>query len=530
MKFQSIGHWIEHTAAHAPADHGLVFAGVPTSFRALHKAVNFVAHWYRNRSLGRGDVVGLYLPNCPEIVQAHLAHMRLGAVTLPLNTAYRGAELAYILADAGAVAVVTDADGAGVIQSVRGDLPRLRDVIVVEEEGVTHLEGALMFPVPQYTLMEDTPDELPPLPIDPRVGPDDVAMILYTSGTTGRPKGAPLTHRNIMANLAGVIEAWRIGMADRFLLTLPLFHAHGLIMGLHSALFAGCTTFVRRGFDAEEVLRELAELRCTLFMGVPTHYFRFLRSTALSALDLSSMRLFTCGSAPLDEVTWREFHKRTGHAIVERYGLSETLFNTTNPIDGPCVPGTVGVPFPGVEIRIANEQHQPLATGEAGEIQVRGDNVFGGYLNRPEANAEALRDGWFSTGDVGRIRPQDGYLEILGRIKDLIITGGYNVYPVEVEAMLLAVPGVEEVAVVGKPSQEWGETVHAVIVPSPGAHLQAEDLTRLAKRALADYKCPRSFSFVQSLPRNAMGKVQKNVLRDELAPDRAHARRAGAAR
>ena len=527
MKFQSIGHWVEHTAAHAPADHGLVFAGVFTSFRALQQDVNFAAHWYRNRGLGQGDVVGLYLPNCAEIVQAHLAHMRLGAITLPLNTAYRGAELAFILGDAGAVAVVTNAEGAAIIQSVRDKLPRLRDLIVVEEEGVTHLEGAQMFPVPQYTVMEDTPDELPILPIAPRLGPQDVAMILYTSGTTGRPKGAPLTHGNIMSNMAGVIEAWRISMADRFLLTLPLFHAHGLIMGLHSALFTGCTTFVRHGFEAEEVLQELAELRCTLFMGVPTHYFRFLRSTALSALDLSTMRLFTSGSAPLDEVTWQEFHKRTGHAIVERYGLSETLFNTTNPVDGPCVPGTVGLPFPGVEIRIVDAEGWPRPKGEAGEILVRGANVFGGYLNRPEANTEVLRDSWFATGDQGCIRPQDGYLEILGRIKDLIITGGYNVYPVEVEAMLLTVPGVEEAAVVGKPSQEWGETVHAVIVPTPGAKLDEAELTHLAKRALADYKCPRSYSFVESLPRNAMGKVQKNVLRDMLAPARDHARSTG---
>jgi malonyl-CoA/methylmalonyl-CoA synthetase len=264
------------------------------------------------------------------------------------------------------------------------------------------------------------------------------------------------------------------------------------------------------------VLWELAQNRCTLFMGVPTHYFRLLRSVKLEETDLSGMRLFTSGSAPLDEITWNSFRERTGHAIVERYGLTETLFNTTNPIEGPCVPGTVGRPFPGVELRIIDGEGRQVAQGEAGEILVRGPNVFAGYLNRPAATAEAFRDGWFATGDQGRIRPEDGYLEILGRIKDLIITGGYNVYPVEVEAVLLEQPGVEECAVVGRTDEEWGETVHAFIVPQAGATLDEATLLAEAAKRLASYKCPRSVRLVRELPRNAMGKVQKNVLRDEL--------------
>ena len=516
MTHASIAHWFAHTVATAPPENGLVFAGVHTPYAELDSQVNVVANWYQVREFRRGDVVGILLPNCPELVLAHLAHMRIGAITLPLNTAYRAAELEFILDDAKAVALVTNQEGCALVQGIRDKLPGLREIIIVEEELEPKEEGVARFPTAQYTVMEDTPEDLPRVPIAEGLGREDTAMILYTSGTTGHPKGAPLSHGNIMANMQAVLEAWRITAADRFLLVLPMFHAHGLIMGLHGTLFSGCLTFVHTRFDAEPVLWELAQNRCTLFMGVPTHYFRLLRSVKLEETDLSGMRLFTSGSAPLDEITWNSFRERTGHAIVERYGLTETLFNTTNPIEGPCVPGTVGRPFPGVELRIIDGEGRQVAQGEAGEILVRGPNVFAGYLNRPAATAEAFRDGWFATGDQGRIRPEDGYLEILGRIKDLIITGGYNVYPVEVEAVLLEQPGVEECAVVGRTDEEWGETVHAFIVPQAGATLDEATLLAEAAKRLASYKCPRSVRLVRELPRNAMGKVQKNVLRDEL--------------
>ena len=516
MTHASIAHWFARTVATAPTENGLVFAGVHTPYAELDSQVNVVASWYQARAFRKGDVVGILLPNCPELVLAHLAHMRIGAITLPLNTAYRAPELAFILDDAKAVALVTNLEGAELVRSIRDKLPGLREIIVVEEELEPKEEGVARFPTAQYTVMEDTPEDLPQVPIAEGLGPEDTAIILYTSGTTGHPKGAPLSHGNIMANMQAVLEAWRITAAERFLLVLPMFHAHGLIMGLHGTLFSGCLTFVHTSFDADAVLWELAENRCTLFMGVPTHYFRFLRSVNLEKTDLSGMRLFTSGSAPLDEMTWNAFHEQTGHAIVERYGLTETLFNTTNPLAGPCVPGTVGTPFPGVAVRIIDGEGNAVAPGEAGEILVRGPGVFTGYLNRPSATAEAFRDGWFATGDQGRIRPADGYLEILGRIKDLIITGGYNVYPVEVEAVLLQLPGVEECAVVGKPDKEWGETVQAFIVPQPGSTLDQETILAAAAEQLAAYKCPRGVHVVQELPRNAMGKVQKNVLRSEL--------------
>jgi len=568
-----------HPASSAPADHGIVFEERHWSFAAIARRAEGVAAWMRARGIGRGHVVAICLPTRMEIPFAHLAAQRLGAITLPLNTAYTADELAFILADAAARLLVTDRRGCDVLASIRAQLPALRDVVLVEDSEPPPT-GTIPFPEPHPPASSSRSEEgitgpHPPAPSPwgegesgraggqgrgsspllgrgvPRaagrgeagaeshppalppwgegVKAEDIAMIMYTSGTTGRPKGAQITHRNITANLRAILETWRITAADRFLLTLPLFHAHGLVMGLHATIFSGCTTFLRARYDADEVLRELAQRRCTLFMGVPTHYFRFLKSPELDRVDLSAMRLFTSGSAPLDATTFAEFERRTGHPILERYGLTETLFNTGNPYDralGPRLPGTVGLPFPGVQVSIHALQDgadggtagAELKQGEEGEIWVCGPNVFKGYLNRPEATAEAMQDGWFRTGDLGRLRQENGYLEILGRAKDLIITGGYNVYPAEVEAVLVALPGVDEAAVIGKPSPEYGETVHAVIAPKPGATLDPDALLAECGRHIAKYKVPRSVEIVPHLPRNAMGKVQKQVLREQSKP------------
>jgi len=516
--FSTVAHWFAHTVHNAPAQNGIVFAGVRYGYRDIARQVNLVAGWYGDRELQKGDVVALYLPNCMELVYAHFANMRLGLVTLPMNPAYQADELAYILDDAGARVVVTDRTGVQRLRELQGRLPHLRDVVVVDEGGRS-VPGEDVLPFPEED--EETPTVIPEVDIEPTLQPEDTAIILYTSGTTGRPKGAVLSHKNICANMAAAIDAWEITAQERFLLTLPLFHAHGLILGLHGgAVFPGSLTVLHRKFDAEEALRDIRTHRCTMFYGVPTLYFRLLRSPLLDRQQVASMRLFTSGSAPLNETTWREFKERTGYEIVERYGLSETLFNTTNPLHGARVPGTVGQPFPGVEVRIVDKSGHAVPKGQAGEVSVRGDNVFKGYLNRPEATGEVLsEDGWFATGDMGRIRTEDGYLEILGRIKELIITGGYNVYPKEVESCLLEYNGVEECAVVGLPSEEWGETVHAVVVPKPGAQLDAEPLIEHAKQHLAPYKCPRSVTVAESLPRNAMGKVQKQVLKEQMQQD-----------
>jgi malonyl-CoA/methylmalonyl-CoA synthetase len=503
----TIPRWFHQTASGASPNAGIVFESRHYRLPEIAALADRLARWMASRGIASGDVVALYLPTRIEIVCSHLAAMKLGAITLPLNTAYTGEELAFILADAGAKLIVSDQRGWSVLAPIRASLLALRDIALVKEADATPPPGTQLLPE-LHSLAGD-----PALPESP-AKPGDVAMILYTSGTTGRPKGAQLTHRNITSNLAGILNTWRITAADRFLLALPLFHAHGLILGLHSTLFSGCLTFLRARFDAEEVLRELASLRCTLYMGVPTHYFRFLKHPALTHLNLSSMRLFTSGSSALDAATFQEFRAKSGHAILERYGLTETLFNSGSPYDGERKPGTVGVPFPDVEISIQDQDGRPLAQGEEGEICIRGPNVFKGYLNRPDATAEAMREGWFRTGDLGRLRREDGYLEILGRAKDLIITGGYNVYPAEVEAVLMGMPGVDEAAVIGKPSQEYGETVHAFIVTKPGYKLEPETLLAEAGKHLAKYKVPRSIDLVTTLPRNAMGKVQKQVLRE----------------
>jgi len=499
--------WFQQTVARGGADSGIVFEARHHRLPELAGWAAQLAQWMGSRGVGPGDVVGLYLPTRMEIVAAHLGAMLRGAVTLPLNTAYTGDELAYILSDASAKLVITDQRGWSALAPVRAQLPKLELVALPDEPDSPLPPGTERLPAHHKA---DAETRMPGSPAKP----EDVAMILYTSGTTGRPKGAQLTHRNITSNLASIIQAWRITSADRFLLTLPLFHAHGLILGLHSALFSGCLTFLRARFDAEEVLRELAALRCTLYMGVPTHYFRFLKLPILSQLNLSGMRLFTSGSSALDSATFHAFRARSGHSILERYGLTETLFNTGNPYEGDRKPGTVGLPFPGVEVSIQDDQGTALAQGDEGEICIRGPNVFKGYLNRPEASAEAMREGWFRTGDVGRFRREDGYLEILGRAKDLIITGGYNVYPAEVEAVLMAIPSVEEASVIGRPSEEYGETVHAVVVPKAGYKPDPESLMAEAAKHLAKYKVPRSIDIVPALPRNAMGKVQRRVLRE----------------
>jgi malonyl-CoA/methylmalonyl-CoA synthetase len=503
----TIPRWFHQTASAGSSNAGIVFESRHYRLPEIAAWADRLAQWMASHGIAAGDVVALYLPTRMEIVCAHLAAMELGAITLPLNTAYTGDELEFILGDAAAKLVVSDQRGWSVLAPIRARLPALREIALVEEPGASPPPEALTMPELHVLGAARA------MPTSP-AKPEDVAMILYTSGTTGRPKGAQLTHRNITSNLAGILNAWRISNEDRFLLALPLFHAHGLILGLHTTLFAGCLTFLRARFDAEEVLRELASLRCTLYMGVPTHYFRFLKSAALPQLNFSTMRLFTSGSSALDAATFQAFRAKSGHAILERYGLTETLFNSGNPYDGERKPGTVGLPFPGVEISIRDLEGRPAGRGVEGEICVRGPNVFKGYLNRPDATAEAMRGGWFRTGDLGRFRDDDGYLEILGRAKDLIITGGYNVYPAEVEAALMALSGVDEAAVIGKPSEEYGETVHAFVVTKAGYKLNAEGLMEEAAKHLAKYKVPRSIDLVTTLPRNAMGKVQKQVLRE----------------
>jgi malonyl-CoA/methylmalonyl-CoA synthetase len=361
-------------------------------------------------------------------------------------------------------------------------------------------------------LVEGLEDEPPATAIAP-VADDDLAALLYTSGTTGRSKGAMLTHRNLASNALTLVDAWGFSEADVLLHVLPLYHVHGLFVAFNTVLLAGARLIFLPRFDAAQAAEMLP--RATVLMGVPTYYTRLLAEEGLSQERCAGIRLFVSGSAPLLEDTFRQFEARTGHRILERYGMTETGMSTSNPLSGERRPGTVGPPLAEVEVRVADEAGRILGPGEIGVLEVRGPNVFKGYWRMPDKTAEAFRaDGFFITGDLARI-DEAGYVAIVGRAKDLIISGGLNVYPKEVESVIDDVAGVIESAVIGLPHPDFGEAVAAVVVPADGAGLGEAAVIAAVRERLAGFKVPKRVWFAPALPRNAMGKVQKNALREQ---------------
>jgi malonyl-CoA/methylmalonyl-CoA synthetase len=426
--------------------------------------------------LGPGDRVLMSAGASIDLVVAHLAALRAGLVVLPANTAYLERELAHLVRDARpSLAVVDDAQRARWVEDA-----------AVEPLVVTGPDLAL-------------PDGPDPAWLD-GVGPDDPALLAYTSGTTGAPKGALLSHGNLLSSVEALGLAWRWTPEDRLVLPLPLFHMHGLGVALHGTLTAGASAVLRPSFDAVDTLEAVDQHRATLFFGVPTMWSRLAGTGRMH--ELAPLRLGVSGSAPLDPGLHATIAEATGHHLIERYGMTETVILASNPYDGDRRAGTVGFPIPGVELRLH---------AETGEIEARGPNVFDGYWQRPEANATSFRDGWFATGDVGSL-DDDGYLRIVGRTKELIISGGYNVYPREVEDVLRTHPAVHDAAVVGLPHPEWGEQVVAV-VEGPGDGADEAALLALARAELAAYKRPKRIVFVDALPRNALGKVVKADVR-----------------
>ncbi len=442
-----------------------------------------------------------------EALLLYLAVLRAGHVFLPLNTAYQEAELAYFIGNAEPAVVVCAPRNFGWIAQLAFRAGVSHVFTLGDDRRGTLLDRAAFQPRSQQPASR---------------GPDDLAAILYTSGTTGRSKGAMLSHGNLASN-AEVLHrawAWREGRTlprherDVLIHALPIFHVHGLFVACHGALRAGAKMLWFNRFDAGAVVARLPE--ASVFMGVPTLYVRLLAEPGLDAARCRAMRLFVSGSAPLLLETFREFQSRTGHTILERYGMSETVMLTSNPYApaGARRGGTVGPALPGVGLRIVGERGQPLAAGEIGGIEVRGPNVFKGYWRMPEMTADDFTPVlWFKTGDVGRM-DDDGYVTIVGRSKDLVITGGYNVYPAEVEGFLNELPGVAESAVVGVPHHDFGEAVVAVLVPRPGAALEPAAVQAALKGRIAGFKVPKAVIVTPELPRNAMGKVQKNLLRE----------------
>jgi malonyl-CoA/methylmalonyl-CoA synthetase len=448
-----------------------------------------------------GDRVAVQVEKSAEALLLYLATARVGAVYLPLNTAYTAGEIRYFLGDAEPTLFVCRPELAEPMRALAAEVgvPRVE---TLGEKG----DGSLM---------EKARDARPDF-ADMSRGTDDLAAILYTSGTTGRSKGAMLSHGNLVSNAEALRDYWRFTAEDRLLHALPIFHTHGLFVATNITLIAGGSLILLPRFDADEVIRLLP--RATAMMGVPTFYTRLLGRPDFTRELVSHIRLFVSGSAPLSAETHKEFQARTGHAILERYGMTETNMNTSNPYDGERIPGAVGFPLPGVEVRITDpDSGRPLSQGEVGMIEVRGPNVFKGYWRMPEkTRAEFREDGYFISGDLGFIDDK-GYVRISGRGKDLIISGGFNVYPAEVEGAIEALPGVAECAVIGVPHPDFGEGVLAVAIPKPGAALDERAMQKALGSELAKYKLPKRIFVTDSLPRNAMGKVQKKDLREQYA-------------
>ena len=446
-----------------------------------------------------GDRVAGQLEKSPEGYMLWLATARLGAAWLPLNMAYQPAEVEYFLRDAEPRVLVCDPAQA----EARRELARscgVAEVLTLGADGRGTLAGRAAAEPPDFATV-------------PRAG-DDLAAILYTSGTTGRSKGAMLTHRNLFQNGDAVARAWGFTRSDALLHALPLFHTHGLFISSNCAILTGSRMLFQRRFDVDRVIDALP--RATVLMGVPTFYTRLLDSPRFDRAACRTIRLFVSGSAPLLAETSRAFAERTGQVPLERFGMTEAVVVTTNPLHGERRPGSVGLPVEGVELRIADAEDRPLPHGETGMIQIRGPAIMKGYWRNPEKTAEELAPGgWFRTGDLG-VQDAGGYVSIVGRAKDLVISGGYNVYPKEVELAIDALPGVVESAVIGVPHRDLGEAVTAVVVRRDPA-LDADAVIRALKTQLASYKVPKQVHFEDELPRNAMGKVLKTTLRQRYA-------------
>lgn len=493
----------------------LFFEGQALSYGQLRADVARFADALIRTGLRAGERVALFLGNSPAFVAAYLGtHLARGIVVL-VNTQYRQVELSHILNDATVRVCVTGPTGLDTLLPL--SVPTLETVILVDEG----LHQSIARPDTSPVSILPFADFLASGSVAATLSMPEAetpALIGYTSGTTGLAKGALLLHRNLLANIRALTTAWHWTSTDRLLLVLPLFHAHGLMVGMHGTLFTGGSVILRQKFEAQDVLDTLKrESSVTLFFGVPTMYVRLLAEVERLGAPERPLRLYVSGSAPLSAQVFTDFARVFGQPILERYGMTETIMNMTNPYEGERRAGTVGMPFPGQEARVVDVQtRQLLPPGEIGEIEVRGPHVFAGYWQRLDATAEAFAEsGWFKTGDLGW-RSADGYYTITGRARELIISGGYNIYPREIEDVLSRHPAVAEVAVLGRPDPEMGEKVVAAIVPKAEQSADPVAIIAFCREHLASYKKPRHVVFVDTLPRNALGKVQKHLLADRL--------------
>ncbi|WP_170770699.1 malonate--CoA ligase [Ruegeria lacuscaerulensis] len=469
------------------------------SYDAFLKRTAQVAHVLQNNGVSPGDRIVVQAPKLADTIALYAASVQAGAVYLPLNTAYTLAELDYFIADAQPAMIVCDSTNETEVGKLAARFGAKLLTLGGDTSSLSHEADAQPHEF-------ETVDR----------APDDLAALLYTSGTTGRSKGAMLSHQNLLSNAQALVGLWGITNDDRLVHALPIFHTHGLFVAMNTSLLAGARVRLMQKFDLGAILDELP--KSTLLMGVPTFYTRLLADDRFTKEITGNMRLFVSGSAPLLAETHQAFETRTGHRILERYGMTETNMNTSNPYSGERRAGTVGMALPGIEVIVTHTKTgEPLPPGEVGMIEVRGPNVFKGYWQMPEKTAEELREnGFFITGDLGQFS-EDSYLSIVGRSKDLIITGGYNVYPKEIEEILNDIDGVLESAVFGVPDNDFGEAIIAALVIEPSVKLEADQIAETIRDKLSRFKHPRRYEFVSELPRNTMGKVQKNVLRERYA-------------
>ena len=443
-----------------------------------------------------GDRVAVQVDKCWEALALYLGCLRAGLVLLPLNTGYQRSELSYFFDDAEPSVIVCRPESVENVAALRPDAV----VLTLSSGGGTLLDRAADQPVAFE-------------PVASR--PDDLAAIVYTSGTTDRSKGAMLTHRNLASNALALVDCWGFTRGDVLLHALPIYHIHGLFVAAHCALLSGSRMLWLAKFDPQQV-RALMP-RATVMMGVPTFYTRLLADPTFGADDCRTLRVIISGSAPLLPDVFHEFQRRTGSTLLERYGMSETGINTSNPLDGERIAGSVGPPVPGVSVRVVDAEGRPCATGQVGNIELKGPNVTPGYWRKPEKTREEFTgDGYFRSGDLGEML-ENGYLRIVGRAKDLIITGGLNVYPKDIEERIDILPGVVESAVIGVPDADFGETVVAIIVAKANGALTESGVIAALKGEIANFKVPKRVHFVAELPRNPMGKVQKKLLREQYS-------------
>lgn len=456
-----------------------------------------MASFLTSLGIEAGDRISIQVEKSPETLCLYLACLRAGFVFHPLNMAYTTGELEYFLNNAEPAAVICDPSREIPIKEI-ADRAGAQWVFTLDSDG-------------NGTLPDRSNGATSDFGVVPRAA-DDMAALLYSSGTTGVPKGIMLTHANLLKNTEALVDAWGFTDQDRLLHALPIFHVHGLFVAIGCVMLSGASMRWLTAYNPQAVMRFLSE--CTVLMGVPTYYTRLLALSTFTAETAKNIRLFISGSAPLLEETFIEFEARTGHRILERYGMTETNMNTSNPLDGERKPGTVGPPLPDVKVRIVDDHGNELPVDQIGNLQVKGPNVFIGYWKMPDKTSEDFtQDGFFNTGDKGKI-DADGYVSIVGRAKDMVITGGLNVYPKEVELFIDDLPGVKESAVIGVPHADFGEGVVAVVVPENVSEVSETDVINACKSELANFKVPKRAIFVDELPRNTMAKVQKNVLRE----------------